>query len=188
MRRMTEILDEAFDWLGPDIVLAHAKDPPIVTSRRGHDLDTGVSAADRVPRDAPFELLAAEAAGELPESHARDARRRDPEPGLFASLYSISITPISTWLKKSQLLGAVDHARLGRRTKSMPCRVIARLRESCKTSGVTEGSIDVRLRTRWPSVSTSATKATACRSCSSTAWAATSTSRSASIGPPRAFG
>ena len=27
MRRMQEILDEAFDWLGPDIVLAHAKNP-----------------------------------------------------------------------------------------------------------------------------------------------------------------
>lgn len=25
--RMTEVLDEAFDWLGPDIVLAHAKEP-----------------------------------------------------------------------------------------------------------------------------------------------------------------
>jgi len=27
MSRMTEIFDEAFDWLGPDIVLAHAKSP-----------------------------------------------------------------------------------------------------------------------------------------------------------------
>jgi sugar phosphate isomerase/epimerase len=26
--RLAEILDEAFDWLGPDIVLAHAKNPP----------------------------------------------------------------------------------------------------------------------------------------------------------------
>jgi sugar phosphate isomerase/epimerase len=26
--RMKEILEEAFDWLGPDIVLAHAKNPP----------------------------------------------------------------------------------------------------------------------------------------------------------------
>jgi sugar phosphate isomerase/epimerase len=26
--RMTEILDEAFDWLGADVVLAHAKNPP----------------------------------------------------------------------------------------------------------------------------------------------------------------
>jgi sugar phosphate isomerase/epimerase len=26
--RLTEILDEAFDWLGPDIVIAHAKNPP----------------------------------------------------------------------------------------------------------------------------------------------------------------
>ncbi|MFI5456995.1 MAG: sugar phosphate isomerase/epimerase family protein [Isosphaerales bacterium] len=28
--RWQEILDEAFDWLGPDIVLAHAKTPPIL--------------------------------------------------------------------------------------------------------------------------------------------------------------
>jgi sugar phosphate isomerase/epimerase len=27
--RMAEVFDEAFDWLGPDIVLAHAKDPHI---------------------------------------------------------------------------------------------------------------------------------------------------------------
>ena len=27
LSRMTEIFDEAFDWLGPDIVLAHAKNP-----------------------------------------------------------------------------------------------------------------------------------------------------------------
>ena len=27
--RMAEVLDEAFDWLGPDIVLAHAKNPPM---------------------------------------------------------------------------------------------------------------------------------------------------------------
>jgi sugar phosphate isomerase/epimerase len=27
-RKLQEVLDEAFDWLGPDIVLAHAKDPP----------------------------------------------------------------------------------------------------------------------------------------------------------------
>ena len=27
---LEEILDEAFDWLGPDIVLAHAKNPPYV--------------------------------------------------------------------------------------------------------------------------------------------------------------
>jgi sugar phosphate isomerase/epimerase len=27
MSRMTEVFEEAFDWLGPDIVLAHAKDP-----------------------------------------------------------------------------------------------------------------------------------------------------------------
>ena len=26
--RLTEILDEAFDWLGAEIVLAHAKNPP----------------------------------------------------------------------------------------------------------------------------------------------------------------
>jgi sugar phosphate isomerase/epimerase len=30
--RMSEVLDEAFDWLGPDIVLAHAKNPPGVRS------------------------------------------------------------------------------------------------------------------------------------------------------------
>ena len=29
MHRIAEILDEAFDWLGPDVVLAHAKEPPI---------------------------------------------------------------------------------------------------------------------------------------------------------------
>jgi sugar phosphate isomerase/epimerase len=29
--RLVEILDEALDWLGPDIVLAHAKNPPTVS-------------------------------------------------------------------------------------------------------------------------------------------------------------
>ncbi len=34
LHRMAEILEEAFDWLGPDIVLAHAKNPA-----RGEELD-----------------------------------------------------------------------------------------------------------------------------------------------------
>ena len=38
VRSMEEILDEAFDWLGPDIVLAHAKNPPYV--RIADDLTT----------------------------------------------------------------------------------------------------------------------------------------------------
>jgi sugar phosphate isomerase/epimerase len=39
--RLAEVLDEAFDWLGSDIVLAHAKDPNI-----HHDLEETISISD----------------------------------------------------------------------------------------------------------------------------------------------
>ena len=42
MGRLSEILDEAFDWLGPDIVLAHAKEPIVdETGKTGAERNDG---------------------------------------------------------------------------------------------------------------------------------------------------
>ncbi len=80
--RMSEVLDEAFDWLGPDIVLAHAKNPPGVQSRE--DMIPVLEYLQRIdPARLAYEILLSQLnkAGKLPDELEREALRRDPEPG-----------------------------------------------------------------------------------------------------------
>jgi sugar phosphate isomerase/epimerase len=55
--RITEILDEAFDWLGRDIVLAHAKDPRF--DKVGDDAVAAREFFDFAERNTSFMLVAA---------------------------------------------------------------------------------------------------------------------------------
>jgi sugar phosphate isomerase/epimerase len=47
--RLTEILDEAFDWVGADIVLAHAKNPP--------GIDEATAVRSEISPNLPLEVL-----------------------------------------------------------------------------------------------------------------------------------
>jgi len=74
--RLQEILEEAFDWLGPDIVLAHAKNPPTIENAVKLSLDEFESllrlAVGQVRPDILEELRAklATEAGALELEHA----------------------------------------------------------------------------------------------------------------------
>ena len=92
VRRLQEILDEAFDWLGPDIVLAHAKEP-IVDETGKTGLNEMKDRAQRT-KDSLRSLIES-GAGRRVDS-LRDYMTNYLGSDLFEEHLFISITPIST--------------------------------------------------------------------------------------------
>jgi sugar phosphate isomerase/epimerase len=89
MRRMSEILNEAFDWLGPDIVLAHAKNPGnTVDAEQMLSLNRVATKFTNTPR-----------AGQLP-GRANEPISEDLDLYLFYCDYL-------AWLKKIRFGGTV---------------------------------------------------------------------------------
>jgi sugar phosphate isomerase/epimerase len=71
--RMAEVLDEAFDWLGPDIVLAHAKNPAIPRTPEERIRLKEYLESRRGPRPSSLERLSWEAGIPAPTPGAKDS-------------------------------------------------------------------------------------------------------------------
>ncbi len=103
--RMAEVLDEAFDWLGPDIVLAHAKNPPSVRSREVMaSILEYLRQMDPGPLGYQIVLSKLNKAGKLPDD--MKAMLSSEIPSQLSALYDF-YTIYKEWLNNINFSGAL---------------------------------------------------------------------------------
>jgi sugar phosphate isomerase/epimerase len=130
--RMSEVLDEAFDWLGPDIVLAHAKNPPGVQSRE--DMTTVLEYLRRIdPARLAYEILLSKLnkAGELPDELKAKHSGEIPNQVLVLDDF---FTAYKRWLKNINYSGAlIMHGMV--EDEVVPLQTIIGLTENPRKTG-----------------------------------------------------
>jgi sugar phosphate isomerase/epimerase len=96
--RIAEILDEAFDWLGRDIILAHAKDP------RFDVFDNALALSECLENSSLIELMSDLSSKSRPSDHATGLTR-----SLIERIYYYwgFYQRYMSWLKKIEYTGAV---------------------------------------------------------------------------------
>ena len=105
MGRLIEILDEAFDWISSDIVLAHAKEPQLDES----DLRSLVEMKERAIRIRKWESVRAlqEAAASESMSIFSDLVARLPSKSLLEEPSLQFYYPYFAWLRKVSYSGVI---------------------------------------------------------------------------------
>jgi sugar phosphate isomerase/epimerase len=130
--RMSEVLDEAFDWLGPDIVLAHAKNPPGVQSRE--DMTSVLEYLRRIdPARLAYEILLSKLnkAGELPDELKAKHSGEIPNQVLVLDDF---FTAYKRWLKNINYSGAlIMHGMV--EDEVVPLQTIIGLTENPRKTG-----------------------------------------------------
>ena len=100
--RLTEVLDEAFDWLGNDIVLAHAKNPADIESIGEAELEPLIRMLEHTPNPEIERLVKSE-----------DTRQRTSWRGFYMPYVS---RLIDAGFQGNLIMHGLDEAEVGPRT------------------------------------------------------------------------